>query len=101
MLRRLIVATTVLLAAGAAAQASWYEYYKGLEQATAAQRIDWVQYYKQSGSSVNGPNAGRIHWAPNYLVPPQMQWAVPNGALPGAPAPPPGVWQLPPPHSPY
>ena len=55
--------------------------------------IDWVAYYKNHGYQINtcygggcGPNGGsnRIQFAPVF-VSPQMNWAVPNTMLSGAP----------------
>lgn len=80
-------------------QRFWHDYYDALKRYYGAlDNIDWVAYYKNHGYQINtncgyggcGPGGGsqRIQFAPVF-VSPQMQWAVPNGMLTGAPSGPP------------
>ena len=80
-------------------QRFWHDYYDALRKYYKLQEhIDWVAYYKNHGYQINaacggmgmGPCGGcqRIQFAPVF-VSPQMQWAVPNGCLTGAPSGPP------------
>ena len=80
-------------------QRFWHDYYHALKcYYGALDNIDWVAYYKNHGYQINtncgyggcGPYGGsqRIQFAPVF-VSPQMQWAVPNGCLTGAPSGPP------------
>ena len=80
-------------------QRFWHDYYDALAHYyKALDHIDWVAYYKNHGYQINaacggmggGPCGGcqRIQFAPVF-VSPQMQWAVPNGCLTGAPGGPP------------
>jgi hypothetical protein len=75
----------------------WHDYYHALKKYYAAlDHLDWVAYYKNHGYQINAncngggmPGCGggccpRIQYAPVF-VSPTMQWAVPNGCLPGAP----------------
>ena len=74
----------------------WHDYYHALKKYYAAlDHIDWVAYYKNHGYQINagcggyGGMAGcggcpRVQYAPVF-VSPTMQWAVPNGCMPGAP----------------
>ena len=73
-------------------QRFWHDYYDSLQRYYGSlDRIDWVAYYKNHGYQINaGCGAGgcgpqRVQFAPVF-VSPQMQWAVPNAALGGAPA---------------
>jgi hypothetical protein len=73
-------------------QRFWHDYYNSLRRYYGMlDNIDWVAYYKNHGYQINagacGPNGGgcnRIQFAPVF-VSPQMQWAVPNSNLHGAP----------------
>ena len=82
-------------------QRFWHDYYDALRNYYCSlDHIDWVAYYKNHGYQINagcggmgggcGPCGGpqRIQFAPVF-VSPQMQWAVPNGCLTGAPSGPP------------
>lgn len=71
----------------------WHDYYHALKKYYGSlDHLDWVAYYKNHGYQINagcqmgGPCGGcpRVQYAPVF-VSPQMQWAVPNGCLPGAP----------------
>ncbi len=76
-------------------QRFWHDYYDSLRRYYGMMdRIDWVAYYKNHGYQINGgcggscgPNGGsnRVQFAPVF-VSPQMQWAVPNTQLSGAPS---------------
>jgi hypothetical protein len=74
-------------------QRFWHDYYDALRRYYGAlDHIDWVAYYKNHGYQINAGCGGygnccnqRIQFAPVF-VSPQMQWAVPNGALCGPPA---------------
>jgi hypothetical protein len=74
-------------------QRFWHDYYDSLRRYYGMlDRIDWVAYYKNHGYQINsggygcGPNGGsnRVQFAPVF-VSPQMNWAVPNSQLSGAP----------------
>jgi hypothetical protein len=75
-------------------QRFWHDYYDSLRRYYGMlDRIDWVAYYKNHGYQINqgcgmgcGPNggSGRVQFAPVF-VSPQMNWAVPNSQLSGAP----------------
>jgi hypothetical protein len=71
-------------------QKFWHDYYNAMKNYyDALDNIDWVAYYKNHGYQINngcGGNCGRINYAPVF-VSPMMQWAVPQQALPGGPAP--------------
>ena len=77
-------------------QRFWHDYYDALQRYYGSlDNIDWVAYYKNHGYQINagcGPYGGcgpqRIQFAPVF-VSPQMQWAIPNSCLSGAPTPPP------------
>ena len=74
-------------------QKFWHDYYDAMKNYyKALDHIDWVAYYKNHGYQINAGCGGygnccnqRIQFAPVF-VSPQMQWAVPNGALGGPPA---------------
>ena len=74
-------------------QRFWHDYYDALRHYyQSLDHIDWVAYYKNHGYQINagcgyGPYGGsqRVQFAPVF-VSPQMQWAVPNSCLSGAPA---------------
>ena len=74
----------------------WHDYYDALKSYYGhLDHMDWVAYYKNHGYQINGGCGGcggggccRINYAPVF-VSPQMQWAVPNGCLTGAPSGPP------------
>ena len=81
-------------------QRFWHDYYDALQRYYGSlDNIDWVAYYKNHGYQINaaGGNCGygacggtqRVQFAPVF-VSPQMQWAVPNGCLTGAPSGPAG-----------
>ena len=69
-------------------QKFWHDYYDALKNYYAAlDYIDWVAYYKNHGYQINagcGPGGcgQRINYAPVF-VSPTMQWAIPNGCMPG------------------
>ena len=72
-------------------QKFWHDYYSSLKDFyKALDHIDWVAYYKNHGYAINagcggyGAGCGRINYAPVF-VSPTMQWAVPNGCMPGGP----------------
>jgi hypothetical protein len=74
-------------------QRFWHDYYDALRHYyQSLDHIDWVSYYKNHGYQINancayGQCGGsqRVQFAPVF-VSPQMQWAVPNSCLSGAPA---------------
>jgi hypothetical protein len=81
-------------------QKFWHDYYHALKcYYSALDNMDWVAYYKNHGHQING-NCGpmahgcngcpRVQYAPVF-VSPTMQWAVPAGCMPGAPAGPAGA----------
>ena len=74
-------------------QKFWHDYYHALKcYYGALDKIDWVAYYKNHGYAINGACGGpgcapcgqRVQYAPVF-VSPTMQWAVPNGCMPGGP----------------
>ena len=86
-------------------QRFWHDYYDALRHYyQSLDHIDWVAYYKNHGYQINGGGMGgaygcaygqcggpqRIQFAPVF-VSPQMQWAVPNGCMTGAPQMPGGL----------
>jgi hypothetical protein len=73
-------------------QRFWHDYYDSMRRYYGMlDRIDWVAYYKNHGYQINtggcgpGGGSGRVQFAPVF-VSPQMNWAVPNSQLSGAPA---------------
>ena len=75
-------------------QRFWHDYYDAMSRYyRALDRIDWVAYYKNHGYQINtgcgpcgpGGSPSRVQFAPVF-VSPQMQWAVPNHMLSGAPS---------------
>ena len=74
-------------------QRFWHDYYDALRHYyQSLDHIDWVSYYKNHGYQINASCAygqcggsQRVQFAPVF-VSPQMQWAVPNSCLSGAPA---------------
>ena len=73
-------------------QRFWHDYYDALQRYYGSlDNIDWVAYYKNHGYQINAACGGtqRVQFAPVF-VSPQMQWAVPNGCLTGAPSGPAG-----------
>ena len=93
--------------AGRTAERFWHDYYDSLKDYYGhLDHLDWVSYYKNHGYQINtggpmgymglagggsgggggvgGGNSQRIQFAPVFIAP-QMQWAVPQGALSGPP----------------